>query len=247
MTIYNFPFDLIDAFTREVLPYCISGITTWREEISSVLIVYSIRDNELGDLGIVRLRKLINGGTEIIFTYPPSPDYLDIYNWIKQRNGQVQIGKTQLRSVKEQIPPELFDQVMKLAKTQLIKIRETRNREVMDAFFNRLNQEQSLRLEQEKLEPKQIEETKDSISITPTSDLQAKEIGTKRLIDQACIDWAGRGYVPRVNQSEFLSEFFKETKIFLSIDQFKDALKDAGRRGLIMKINKRWRLPEKST
>jgi hypothetical protein len=66
----------------------------------------------------------------------------------------------------------------------------------------------------------------------------------RRLIDQACIGWAGRGYSPFSNMSEFLNNFFRDKEIFLSVDQFKDALRDAGKRGLIVKVGRRWRLPE---
>jgi len=66
----------------------------------------------------------------------------------------------------------------------------------------------------------------------------------RRLIDQACIGWAGRGYSPSSNMSEFLNNFFRDKEIFLSVDQFKDALRDAGKRGLIVKVRRRWRLPE---
>lgn len=66
----------------------------------------------------------------------------------------------------------------------------------------------------------------------------------KELIDQACIGWARRGYQPKYNMDEYLNEFYNKHLIFLSKDQFKVALKDAGRRGLIVKSSRnRWTLP----
>ena len=66
----------------------------------------------------------------------------------------------------------------------------------------------------------------------------------KKQIDQACIDWAGRGYLPMHNMDEFLTEFSHTTGIYISKDQFKGALKDAGNRNLIVKRNRRWRTKE---
>ncbi len=67
----------------------------------------------------------------------------------------------------------------------------------------------------------------------------------KLLIDQACTGWADRGYQPQMNMSEYLQNFFENKGLFLSKDQFKVALRDAGRRGLIEKKNRRWRKPDK--
>ena len=66
----------------------------------------------------------------------------------------------------------------------------------------------------------------------------------RKQIDQACMGWVGRGYIPKRNMDEYLEEFYKDTNIYMSRDQFKKALRDAGERGLIVKINRRWRLPE---
>ena len=67
----------------------------------------------------------------------------------------------------------------------------------------------------------------------------------KLLVDEACIGWAGRGYLFGMNMSDYLKEFYTYKGIFLSIDQFKVALKDAGRRELIVKEKRRWRKPDK--
>jgi len=66
------------------------------------------------------------------------------------------------------------------------------------------------------------------------------------LIDEACRMWAGRGYISK-NMSDFLSDFYKDTDIFLTIDQFKQALQDAGKRKIIEKIDRRWKLPKSCT
>lgn len=65
------------------------------------------------------------------------------------------------------------------------------------------------------------------------------------LIDEACIGWAGRGFIPKMGISEYLQEFEKSKGLYLTVDQFKEALQDAGRRGLIVKgENRRWQLPK---
>ncbi len=61
-------------------------------------------------------------------------------------------------------------------------------------------------------------------------------------IDEACEGWVNRGYLPHINMSDYLKEFHDESGIFLTIDQFKAALRDAGKRGLIKKSGKRWKL-----
>jgi hypothetical protein len=61
-------------------------------------------------------------------------------------------------------------------------------------------------------------------------------------IDDACIRWAGRSILSK-DMSDYLQNFYENTKIYLTKDQFKRALRDAGDRGLIVKRNRRWRLP----
>jgi hypothetical protein len=78
------------------------------------------------------------------------------------------------------------------------------------------------------------------------NDLTGYSPDRKILIDQACIGWADRGYLPKFNMSEYLDDFYRKHDIYLSLDQFKDALIDAGRHGLIVKVNSRWRSPANS-
>lgn len=63
----------------------------------------------------------------------------------------------------------------------------------------------------------------------------------KVLIEQACIGWASRGYVPKFNKDEFLSEFNMRNNIFLTKADFNRALQDAEKKGLIVKIEGRFR------
>jgi len=107
-----------------------------------------------------------------------------------------------------------------------------------------------------KLFPEEGRENKEEEIITPNNnaDIQASQNSIAQteeeiLIDKACIEWAGRRgrLLFRQNMSDFLKDFYDKTKIYLTVDVFKKALKDAGRRGLIEKVNRRWRLPENST
>lgn len=63
----------------------------------------------------------------------------------------------------------------------------------------------------------------------------------KKSIDNACIQWANRGYLPGYNMEQFLQEFEEDRGIYISKLEFKHALRNAGERGLIKKVNKRWR------
>jgi hypothetical protein len=83
-------------------------------------------------------------------------------------------------------------------------------------------------------------------TINPPSVLRGYTPEQRKKLDEACIAWVGCGYLPKQNMSEFLRNFDDATGIFLSVDQFKNVLKDAGRRGLIVKANRRWKLPENS-
>ena len=71
----------------------------------------------------------------------------------------------------------------------------------------------------------------------------------KNLLDEACEIWAGRkrkGYVPKhlSNMEEFLDWLGNNDNIsYISKDQFKKALKDAGERGIIKKEGRYWTLP----
>lgn len=62
-------------------------------------------------------------------------------------------------------------------------------------------------------------------------------------IEKLCIEWAGRDRSPKISMSSFLKEVDDRKNIFLSIEQFKAALSDSYRKGLIKKINGRYRYP----
>jgi hypothetical protein len=76
----------------------------------------------------------------------------------------------------------------------------------------------------------------------PAVQTSSKETASgKADIDRACIQWANRGYLPGYDISEFLNKYFSDTGVYISASQFKRALKNAGERGLIRKVNGRWR------
>lgn len=64
----------------------------------------------------------------------------------------------------------------------------------------------------------------------------------KKKIDDACLEWVNRGYLPNFSMTEFLKEFHNKTELYLTVDDFKRALRDAGERGIIEKgDNGRWK------
>jgi hypothetical protein len=100
-------------------------------------------------------------------------------------------------------------------------------------------------VEKGKNDEKMATDVENSISLPSSIPPTEEEIK----IDQACVEWAGRynKVVGRLNMSEFLQEFHERTGIYLTTDLFKKALLDAGKRGLIVKKNRRWRLPGNDT
>jgi hypothetical protein len=62
-------------------------------------------------------------------------------------------------------------------------------------------------------------------------------------IDRLCIKWVSRKDIPHKTMPDFLSEFTPKDIKWISVDQFKKALKGAGDRGLIYKgSNGRWKV-----
>ncbi len=64
----------------------------------------------------------------------------------------------------------------------------------------------------------------------------------KKLLDQACIEWANReshGYLGRYTRDEFLEDFQEKTGELITKDEFRRALEDAQKRGIIVKIRGR--------
>ncbi len=60
----------------------------------------------------------------------------------------------------------------------------------------------------------------------------------KKILNQACIEWASRknnGYIGKYTREEFLQDFESKTGEFISLDEFKRALRDAEKNGLIHK------------
>lgn len=73
---------------------------------------------------------------------------------------------------------------------------------------------------------------------------RAEKLPRKQMLDQAAIEWAGRndhGYIGAYTRTEFLQWFEEKTGIYIPLDDFKRALRDAERRGLIQKANGRFR------
>ncbi len=81
---------------------------------------------------------------------------------------------------------------------------------------------------------------------TPNS-LSSYTPSQRKEIDKACIGWASRGYLPKYTMSEYLKDFDADKQIYMTIDQFKQALKYAGERGLIVKHKGRWRSKQNNT
>jgi hypothetical protein len=63
----------------------------------------------------------------------------------------------------------------------------------------------------------------------------------RKVIEQACIAWAGRGALPSYDMKEFLSNLHNESGEYISRQEFKRALQEAGKRGDIRKVKGRWR------
>ncbi|GAB4540888.1 MAG: hypothetical protein Fur002_08380 [Anaerolineales bacterium] len=64
----------------------------------------------------------------------------------------------------------------------------------------------------------------------------------KKILDQACIEWASRdshGYLGRYTRDEFLDDFQEKTGEMISKDEFRRALEDAQKRGIIAKVKGR--------
>jgi hypothetical protein len=79
--------------------------------------------------------------------------------------------------------------------------------------------------------------------IEPENKFESEDSIELSSIDKLCIRWADRDnhLLPNQNMNEFLGEYFKQSDKNLSIDMFKKALKNAGKRKLIIKNEKgRW-------
>lgn len=95
------------------------------------------------------------------------------------------------------------------------------------------------------LAPGQVE---DNLYQTGGLSPKIKPIGSQKEnelsdLEKLCIEWAGRDRSPRQTMSNFLKEFDENTGIFFSIEQFKGALSDSFKKGLIKKSNGRYRYP----
>lgn len=78
----------------------------------------------------------------------------------------------------------------------------------------------------------------------PRSVLEVVKKGTElTTTEKLCIKWAGRDRSPRIRMEEFLDEFIKDVgsdKFFITKEQFKKALNDCEKKGLIRKVNGRY-------
>lgn len=65
----------------------------------------------------------------------------------------------------------------------------------------------------------------------------------QRKLDQICLVYVSQKQSSRFkNREEFLDYVDKNFKIYITLHEFVRALRDAGKRGLIEKVNKRWRV-----
>jgi hypothetical protein len=94
-----------------------------------------------------------------------------------------------------------------------------------------------------------IEKIDSKAAMNTTTMIVNSEQKIKDLLDDACKAWAGRrskGYIPKhlSNMEEFLDWLCSNNDIpYITKDQFKKALKDAGERGIIKKEGRYWTLP----
>lgn len=87
--------------------------------------------------------------------------------------------------------------------------------------------------------------TKDQdIRMPPVGVSKPVKPSRKALLDQACIEWVNRGnrgYLGRYTRDDFLEDFQEKTGVMITKDEFRRALEDAKRRGIILKVNGRLR------
>lgn len=72
------PFDILDALVMECLPgYAPGWVEFTREQITPATVVYSLRQDQLGDLGQITLRKVSKRSSEMSIVRPRRPTSRD--------------------------------------------------------------------------------------------------------------------------------------------------------------------------
>ncbi|NPV84745.1 MAG: hypothetical protein HPY45_01880 [Anaerolineae bacterium] len=76
-----------------------------------------------------------------------------------------------------------------------------------------------------------LERELERVQVAPKAEVSA--------IDRLCLAWVERPY-PRCNMQEFLEQAYQDAGIFMTERSFKQALRDAGRRGILKKQGRNW-------
>jgi hypothetical protein len=154
MTEYNRPLDVIDALTMEFLRFYNPAVTYNREVSNPALVVYTIDNYEYGELGTIRLRKIGEQFADVSFTLPPIPEIGDNYkpsplfrSWLVDNHP----GILSIPETTEFLAQDTVIQILKLYQEWLYPQRQAAQQILIQAYQERLYQEQQLNVPAETL------------------------------------------------------------------------------------------------